>query len=320
MQGLRELTASVFPGQGSQRVGMGYDLYKGYPLARQVFEEADDALGFNLSRLCFEGPEEELAQTVNAQPAILTTSVACLRSVDYFTNGLILPAFVAGHSLGEYTALVAANVLNFADAVQLTRQRGMLMQEAGERIPGGMAAIIGLDALSIEDICQETGVQISNLNSPTQIVIGGSRETLAQAMDLARAMGAKVILLKVSGAFHCSLMQSATGGMAEAISQLNFSDPKVPIVANSTAQPLTTATEVKDELLRQLSSCVQWQKSVEYMVGEGVSTFIEFGPGSVLSKLIKAIATNAFEKIEVEIREINEIATEVTIKKGEVSD
>ena len=286
--------AYVFPGQGSQRVGMGRDIYDAFPPAREIFEEADDALGFSLSRLCFEGPEEELAQTVNAQPAILTTSVACLKSAANITGGLIPPAFVAGHSLGEYTALVAAGVLDFTDAVQLTRQRGMLMQEAGERIPGGMAAIIGLDELSVEEICQETGAQISNLNSPTQIVIGGSRETLARAMDLARAMGAKYVTpLKVSGAFHCSLMQPATGGMAEAISRLNFSDPNVPIVVNSTAQPVTTTTEIKDELLQQLSSCVQWQKSVEYMVDSGVSTFVEIGPGQVLRGLIKRINPEA---------------------------
>lgn len=168
------------------------------------------------------------------------------------------------------------------------------MQEAGERVPGGMAAIIGLDDLSVEEICQETGAQVCNLNSPTQIVIGGSRETLVRAMDLARAMGARYITpLKVSGAFHSSLMQPAAEGMAQPISQLDFRDPIVPIVVNSTAQPVTTSAEIKQELLQQLSSCVQWQKSVEYMVGAGVSTFIEIGPGQVLHGLIKRINQEA---------------------------
>lgn len=286
--------AFVFPGQGSQKVGMGRDLYDNFAVAREVFEEADNALGFPLSRLCFEGPEDELAQTVNAQPAIMTVSVACLKAAFSVAGKLICPAFMAGHSLGEYTALVAAEVLDLAEAVRLTRRRGELMQEAGLQVPGGMAAIIGLDTVSVEGVCQESGAQISNLNSPGQIVISGSRESLVRAMDLARAMGARYIMpLKVSGAFHSPLMQPAAEGMAEAISDLEFHVPSVPIVVNSTAQPATTAEELKEELLKQLSSCVHWQESVEYMVDAGVDTFVEIGPGQVLNGLIKRISKEA---------------------------
>ncbi len=286
--------AYVFPGQGAHRVGMGLDLYRTFSAAREVFEEADDALGFRLSRLCFEGPEEELSRTVNAQPAILTVSVACLKAAAQIAGQLSCPLFMAGHSLGEYTALVASQVLDVVDAVRLTRERGRLMQQACDRVPGGMVAILGLDELSVEEVCQEAGAEIANVNSPGQIVISGSREALVRAVDLARAMGARHAMpLKVSGAFHTLLMQPAAEGMAEAISQLNFGDPSVPIVVNSTAKPVTTAEEVKQELLEQLCRCVQWQRSIEYMVGAGVSTFIEIGPGQVLSGLIKRISTQA---------------------------
>jgi len=281
--------ACIFPGQGSQAVGMGYSLYQASRQAREAFEEADSALQIRLSQLCFEGPEEKLRDTINAQPAILTTSIACLRAASEFGTSL-KPAIVAGHSLGEYTALVAANVISFADAVWLVRERGRLMQEAGKVRPGGMAAIIGLDEESLEEVCRETGSQIANFNCSGQIVISGTRESLARSMDLAKARGARrAIPLQVSGAFHSVLMQPTVEGMAEAISRVDFSDPLMPVVANSTAQPLTTADEVKEELLQQLCNCVQWQPSVEYMVDSGVSTFVEIGPGQVLTGLIKRI-------------------------------
>ena len=283
-------TAHVFPGQGSQSVGMGSKLYQSSPKAKEVFQEADEALQFSISRLCFEGPEEELRQTINAQPAIMTVSIACLRAASE-VNHSVSPAFVAGHSLGEYTALVAANVLGFADAIRLVRERGRLMQKAGEIKPGGMAAVIGLDEAALREICCESGAEIANFNCSGQIVISGSKEALARAMDSAKARGARsVISLQVSGAFHSTLMQPTIEGMSEAISRINFRTPKIPIVVNSTAQPVTTAEGVKEELLRQLCNCVQWQPSVEYMVGEGVSTFIEIGPGQVLSGLIKRIS------------------------------
>jgi len=285
--------AYVFPGQGSQEVGMGYELYHSSPQARQVFEEADQALQFPLSQVCFEGPEEELRETINSQPAILTASIAYLRAAPEL-NCTIKPTIVAGHSLGEYTALVAANMLEFADAVCLVRERGRLMQEAGKIKPGGMAAIIGLDEVSTEEICQEAGAQIANINCSGQIVISGTGEAVARSMDLAQSRGAVgVVQLEVSGAFHSTLMQSAVEGMAQAISRVDFRSPQVPIVVNSTAKPVTTINEVKEELLQQLCHCVRWQHSVEYMVESGVSTFIEIGPGIVLSKLIKRIDKKA---------------------------
>ena len=285
--------AYVFPGQGSQAVGMGYELLQSSQEARQVFEEADQALQFPLSGLCFEGPEQELRETIHTQPAMLTVSVAYLKAT-LELNGSLKPDFVAGHSIGEYTALVAANVLSFSDAVCLVRERGRLMHEAGKSKPGGMAAIIGMDEVSVEEICLESGAQIANINCPGQIVVSGSSEAIARSMDLAQSRGAiGVVPLEVSGAFHTPFMQPAVEGMAQAISRINFSPPQIPIVANSTAKPITTIDEVKGELLQQLCQSVKWQASVEYMEGAGVSTFIEVGPGIVLTKLIRRIAKRA---------------------------
>ena len=282
--------AYVFPGQGAQWVGMGRDLYQNFDSAKAVFEQADQALGFPLSRLCFEGPEDELAVTINAQPAIVTVSFACLEAGREANAGLPPASLVAGHSLGEYTALAAAEVLDFATTVYLARERGRLMHEAGQITPGGMAAIIGLDAPLLAGVCEQTGTRIANINCPGQIVISGAKDNLNRAMELAKAKGAyRAIPLQVSGAFHTSLMQPAVDGMAEVIAKLSFKDPAVPIIGNTTAQPLTTAEAIKQELLEQLCNCIQWQRSVEYMVNDGVSTFIELGPGKVLAGLIKRI-------------------------------
>jgi len=287
--------AYVFPGQGAQWVGMGRDLYQNFDSAKAVFDQADEALGFHLSKLCFEGPEDVLLQTINAQPAIVTVSFACLEASRNMSSGDGLPpaSFVAGHSLGEYTALAAAGVLDFATTVYLARERGRLMHDAGQIIPGGMAAIIGLDESVLTEVCAETGARIANINCPGQIVISGAEGNLTQAMDLAKARGAhRVIRLEVSGAFHTPLMQPAVDGMAEIIATLSFNQLTIPIIGNTTAQPLTTVESIKEELLRQLCNCVQWQRSVEYMVSDGVSTLIELGPGRVLAGLIKRIDRN----------------------------
>lgn len=285
--------AYVFPGQGSQWVGMGHDLYVNSAKARAVFEEADSVLGFALSRICFEGPEDVLRQTVNAQPAIMTVSIAYLQTSPQIQDRP-QPSFLAGHSLGEYTALIPAGALSFADALRLARERGRLMQEAGDRTSGGMLAVIGLDEASVLSVCRDTGMEIANINCPGQIAISGPTPALDKATQLAKERGAqRVVPLPVSGAFHSRLMQPAADGMAQAVSSLQFRDAAVPIVANTTAQPVTSGQALKAELLNQLCHSVLWQKSVEWMLKEGALEFIEVGPGQVLTGLIKRITKEA---------------------------
>ena len=287
--------AWVFPGQGSQSVGMGHDLYDSLASAKAIFEQADEALGFGLSRLCFEGPEEELTQTINAQPALLTTSYACLKATrEIAGNSLPAASFLAGHSLGEYTALAVAGVIDFATAVRLARERGRLMHEAGQIQPGSMAAILGLDESILAGICQKADVVMANINCPGQIVISGAAANISKAMEMATEAGAKrAVQLPVSGAFHSPLMQPAVEGLTKYLDETEFKDPTIPIIANTTGQPLTTAAGVKTELRDQLNNPVQWQRSIEYICGQGVPTFIEIGPGQVLTGLIKRINKEA---------------------------
>jgi [acyl-carrier-protein] S-malonyltransferase len=286
---VRRDRAFVFPGQGAQSVGMGKDLYEQFPAARELFDRADEILQFKLSRVIFEGPEEELQQTRNAQPAIAVTSLALLKVAFEVSPSLHLkPAFVAGHSLGEYSALVAAGSLGFDDCIRLLRARGELMQAAGEKNPGTMAAVLGLDVPDCEDVCREAGAEICNINAPGQIVIGGRREAVVRALDYAKARGAaKVIPLSVSGAFHSSLMRPAAEGMATQVATANVADPMIPVIANCTAAPVSNETDIRHELVDQIAKPVQWSRTVEYLAEQGVETFVEFGPGRVLTAIIK---------------------------------
>ena len=286
--------AYVFPGQGSQSVGMGSELYKSSKAAQDVFNKADSALGFRLSRLILSGPDKELKDTLNSQPAIMTVSIAAWKAYEEsLGHEPPRPLLVAGHSLGEYTSMVVSDMLSFSDGIKLVRERGRLMQQASQERPGGMAAIIGLDELALEDICAETGVEVGNINSDEQIVLTGDKRAVAHAMDLATARGArKAIPLEVSGAFHSSLMHNAQKGLAEAVAAAHLRDPKIPIIANSNNLPLTTASQVGEELVNGLSKCVRWRDSVRYMVGSGVTSFVEFGPSRVLNSLIKRIDPN----------------------------
>jgi [acyl-carrier-protein] S-malonyltransferase len=287
--------AYVFPGQGSQEVGMGKQLYDKYSEARDIFDTADRVLGFSLSALCFNGPEDELTKTINVQPAILTASIACL-AVARKIGGSEFPApvYVAGHSVGEYSALVANGILSFEKAVALVRIRGKLMQEAGQSNPGAMAAVIGADEKILAEICQESGAEISNINSPGQIVISGSKDAIDRAKIIAESKGIRrMIPLKVSGAFHSRLMQTASDGLKPELEKIEFNRATSPFVSNVTGSLLGSDADIASELYTQITKCVQWQKSIETMIANGINTFIEFGHGQVIAGLIKRINPTA---------------------------
>ncbi len=286
--------AFIFPGQGSQFVGMGKSLAEKYPLARQTFAEADELLGFPLSELCFDGPAEQLNDTINTQPALFVVSMAAFRVLQAELPAW-QPSAVAGHSLGEYSALTAAGALSFADGLRLVRERGRLMKQAGEVSPGGMAAVLGLTAEQVAAICREasdgqTAVQIANDNCPGQIVISGHKEAVERALPLAQAMGARrVVPLAVSIAAHSPLMAPIAADFAAAIEATPLHLPTLPVVANASAAPVHNLTEMKQLLAAQLTSQVRWTTSVRYLLNEGIDTFIEVGPGNVLIGLVKRI-------------------------------
>ena len=309
--------AFLFPGQGSQAVGMGADIYAASAAAKRVFEAVDAALAVPLSTLCFHGPEDELRATSNAQPAIVTVSLAILAALqenlsphDSSWASPLLPAYTAGHSVGEWTALVASGALDLAGTARLVRERGRLMHEEGTSCPGGMAAIIGLDAEVLQEVCQQatdqaqaelTGkihthpgqgrVVVANYNAPGQIVISGEARALDLASELARARGAKrVIPLAVSGAFHSPVMQPAALGLAQFIAQTEIHTATIPIIGNITATPLTTEQAIREELSQQVAMPVQWVRTIEYLASVGVDTFIEIGPGQALTGMVKRIA------------------------------
>lgn len=289
--------ALVFPGQGSQFVGMGQELARWSDAARETFKEADETLGFSLSALCFDGPEEDLKLTENTQPAILTTSVAAFRALSVETG--LTPAFVAGHSLGEYSALVAAGSIPFADAVAAVRERGLAMQAAVPAGEGAMAALLGMERDEILRLCQDASadggvVSAANFNAPGQIVIAGHRKNVLAAIDLYKERGGRrAVELPVSAPFHCSLMEPAALKMKEVLEDIQIDSPKTVLINNAQAVPVTEAGQIAGSLINQVTSPVLWEDSVRAMIKDGVTTFLEVGPGRVLTGLTKRIDKQA---------------------------
>jgi [acyl-carrier-protein] S-malonyltransferase len=308
---LFDMIAFLFPGQGSQHAGMGKDLADNFPVAKQVFEEANDALGFDLASLCYNGPEEDLKLTANTQPAILTTSVAALRVLEAETG--LAPAFAAGHSLGEYSALVCAGGLAFADAVRTVRQRGTFMQEAVPVGTGSMAAILGLDLEALDAVCRDAAqgqvVSPANFNSAGQVVVAGHTEAVNRAIELAKENGAKRAMpLPVSAPFHCSLMVPAGERLADVLAGITVNEMSFPVVTNVEASPNQDAGRVCELLVQQVSAPVRWQETIATMVDLGVERYIEIGPGKVLSGLVKRMAKGSTIQNVQKVADISALA------------
>ncbi len=295
---LPEKTASnlawLFPGQGAQEVGMGRDLWESSPAARSVLETANEVLGFSLTALCFDGPDEKLKDTRIAQPAIMAVSLAALAAAIEAGTASARPALMAGHSLGEYSALVAAGAMSLADGMRLIQERARLMAEAGEANPGTLAAIMGMEESAVAALCRDADADLCNLNLPDQTVLGGTREVVEKAMALAKERGARRALeLNVSGAFHSRLMKPAVAGLQAAVQGAAVQDPVVRLVSNVSAGLLATAADVRTELPQQVVSPVRWHQSIATMSAAGVDTFVEFGPGKVLTGLVRRLAPGA---------------------------
>lgn len=296
-----EAAAYLFAGQGSQYPGMGKDLYETFPESRQVFDKADKALGFSISKICFEGEPEILKQTVISQPAILTVTIAAFEAFKARTK--LVPSFMAGLSLGEYSALVAAGSFSFEDGLKLVRYRAEIMDEAARRHPGAMAAVLDLSIDALKDICLKSGAEIANINAPGQVVISGKKEAVDAAGKLCMEAGAnRVIELEVSGAFHSSLMFEASAELKERLRNIPISAPRVPVISNYTASAQLDPAQIEENLACQLYKPVRWSESMQYILSRGVNKFYEFGPGRVLKGLMRRIDSSA-EVVNIEKKE-----------------